>query len=175
MFLLYRYKKNGLPYGLIKLHEFLLEDIILYFEKGQFIKKRVKEARKNVKQALRFAKRKKIYPSIKTERAHELTEEVLEEIEYTHQVLKETAAVMESMITLIKEERVGNIPSLINTARDRFRDNKFDEGMELLKEAKDNLEIKFLLKSREKYLAGIGSEVKKIKYDIQRKRKQFLG
>ena len=68
MSILFRYKKNGLPSGLIKLHEFLLEDIIQYFEKGKTIKKRVKEARKTVKQALRFAKRKKLYPVSKTDK-----------------------------------------------------------------------------------------------------------
>ena len=175
MFFLYRYKKYGLPYGLIKLHEFLLEDIIVYFEKGKFTRKRVKEARKAVKQALRFAKKKKIYPSIKTDRANELLEELLEEVEYTHQVLKETATEMESMITLIKEERVGNVPSLINTAREHFRNNELEKGMELLRESQGKLGINFLLKTREKVLAGIGSEVKKIKYEIQTKRKQSLG
>jgi hypothetical protein len=175
MFLLYRYKKYGLPYGLIKLHEFLLEDIIVYFEKGKFARNRIKEARKAVKQALRFAKRKKIYPSVKTDRANELLGELLEEIEVTHQVLKETAAEMESMINLIKEERVGNIPSLINTAREYFRNNELEKGMELLRESQSKLGIKFFLKTRENALAGIGGEVKKIKYEIQRKRKQFLG
>lgn len=173
MFLLYRYKKNGLPYGLIKLHEFLLEDIIVCFEKGKFTRKRVKEARKAVKQALRFAKKKKIYPSIKTDRANELLEELLDEVEYTHQVLKETAIEMESMITLIKEERVGNISSLINTARERFRNKELEKGMELLREAQMMLGEKFLLKTREKALAGISSEVKKIKYEIQQKRVNF--
>jgi len=175
MFLLYRYKKYGLAYGLIKLHEYLLEDIIVYFEKGKFTRKRIKEARKAVKQALRFAKRKKIYPSVKTDLANELLKELLEEIEITHQVLKETAAEMERMITLIKEERVGNVPSLINTAREHFRNNELEKGMKLLRESQSKLGIKFLLKTRENSLAGIGSEIKKIKYEIQRKRKQFLG
>jgi len=47
--------------------------------------------------------------------------------------------------------------------------------MKLLRESQSKLGIKFLLKTRENSLAGIGSEVKKIKYEIQRKRKQFLG
>jgi len=172
--LLSRYKKNGLPYGLIKLHEFLLEDIIVYFEKGKFIKKRVKKAHKAIKQALRFAKKKKIYPSIKTDLAHDLMKEVLEEIKVTHKVLKEKAAAMESMITRIKEERVGNIPSQINSARDHFRENDFEKGMEILKEIQNDLKIKFLLKTRKTFLAGCGGEIKKIKYDLQRQRGQFL-
>ena len=169
MFLLHRYKKNGLPYGLIKLHEFLLEDIIVHFEKGNFIEKRLKMARKAVKQAIRFAKKKKIYPSSKTEQARELLEQLVAEVELTHQVLKETATEMENMITLIEEERVGNLPSLINSARMHFRENEFKEGIELLKEAQNKLGVKALLKTREKMIAGIGSNVKNLKYEIQRK------
>jgi hypothetical protein len=175
MFFLCQYKKNGLPYGLIKLHEFLLEDIIVYFEKGKFARKRIRATRKAVKQALRFAKRKKIYPSVKTDLANELLLELLEEIEFIQQVLKETAIEMESMINSIKEERVGNIPSLINSAREHFRNNELEKGMKMLREAQSKLGIKFLLKTRENALAGISSEVKKIKYEIQRKGKQFLG
>ena len=173
MFSLYRYKKNGLPYGLIKLHEFLLEDIILYFEKGKFIRKRVKEVRKTIKQALRFAKKKKIYPSKKTDRALELMEELLEEVDYTHQVLKETAIEMESMITQIKEERIEKISSLINTVREHFREKELEKGMELLKEAQSELGKKFLLKTRKNFLTGIDSEIKKIKYEIEKKLKKL--
>jgi hypothetical protein len=166
MFLLYRYKKNGLPSGLIKLHEFLLEDIILYFERDKFIRKRVKKARKTIKQALRFAKKKKVYPSKKTDLALELMEELLEEVDYTHQVLKKAAIEMESMIIQIREERVVNISSLIHTAREHFREKELEKGMELLKEAQSELEKKFLLKTRNNILTGIHSEIKKIKHEI---------
>jgi len=175
MFLLYGYKKNGLPYGLIKLHEFLLKDILSYFERGRFTRKRVRDARKAVKKALRFAKKKKTYPSVETGRARELLVELLEEVEYTHRVLKETAAEMENMITEIKEERVENILSQVNTAREHFRENELEKGIELLKESQIKLEEKFLLKTRERVLAGISSEVKKIRYEIQKKKGQFLG
>jgi len=37
MFWRYRYKKKGLASGLVKIHEFLLEDIIHYFEKGNAV------------------------------------------------------------------------------------------------------------------------------------------
>lgn len=171
MFSLYRYKKNGLPYGLIKLHEFLLEDIILYFEKGKFIRKRANEARKAIKQALKFAKKKNVYSSKKTNRALELMEELLEEVDYTHQVLKKTAIEMESMITQIKEERVAQISSLISKAREHFRENKLEKGMGFLKEAQSELEKKYLLETRKKFLTGIDSEIKRIKYEIEKKLK----
>ena len=169
MFSLYRYKKSGLPYGLIKLHEFLLADIIVYFEKGKFSRKRVKEARKAVTKALRLAKRKKIYPSIKISEAIETMEELLEEIEHTHRVFKETAIEMERAMTLIREEKVGNVLPLLKTARNQFRDNEFENGIELLKESKVRMKRKHLEKTREKILAGINSEVKKIRYEIQNK------
>jgi hypothetical protein len=54
------YKSNGLPDGLIKLHEFLLRDVIAYFEKGKVARKKLKHARKAVNQALKMAQKKKI-------------------------------------------------------------------------------------------------------------------
>ena len=169
MLFFFRYRKNGLPSGLIKIHEFLLEDIVLYFEKGKTIKKRVKAARKAVKQALRFAKRKKVYPSDKTERAVELMEALQEEVEYTHQVLKKSAAEMEALIIHIKEEKVGRVSTLINTARKHFRKNELEKGMGLLDEAQKQLAEKFLLKTRKAFLTGIDSEIKKLKREIENK------
>lgn len=171
MFTLYRYKKNGLPSGLIKLHEFLLEDIILYFERGRFIGKRIKKARRAIKQAIRFAKKKKIYPSKKTDLILECMEELREEVDYTYQVLQKAAVEMESMIIQIKEERVEDISLLINTARDHFREKEHEKGTELLEEAQNELEKKLLLKTRKNVLAGFDSEIKKIKYEIGKKQK----
>jgi hypothetical protein len=169
MFLLYRYKKNGLPSGLIKLHEFLLEDIIQYFEKEKTIRKRVKEARKTVKKALRFSKKKKIYPSSKTDRAVELMAELREEVDYTHQVLTKSAAEMEALINQIMKERVEDVSSLIDNARIHFRKSELDEGMRLLKEAQKKLAKKFLLETRKMFTTGIDSEIKKIKRQIESK------
>jgi len=169
MFSLYRYKKNGLPYGLIRLHEFLLEDIISYFERGKFIRKRVKEARKKVKQAVRFAKKKKIYPSQKTNQALELMEELLEEVRYTRQVLKKSAIEMERVLSEINDVGFINISALIMTARENFKEKKLERGMELLKEAQNKLGKKFLSKTRKKVLTGFNSEIKKIKYEIEKK------
>jgi len=171
MFSLYRYKKNGLPSGLIKLHEFLLEDVISYFERGKFIRKRVKKARKTIKQALRFAKKKKIYPSQKTNQAFELMEELLEEVRYTRQVLKKSAIEMERVLSEINDERFINISALIMTARENFKEKELEKGMELLKEAQNKLGKKLLSKTRKKFLTGIDSEIKTIKYEIEKKQK----
>lgn len=172
MFSLFRYKKNGLPSGLIKLHEFLLEDIILYFEKGKFVRKRVREARKAIKQALRFAKKKKIYPSQKTTLAYTLMEELYEETDYTRQVLKEAAIEMEHLITQIEEERVLNTGTLIDNARQYFLEKEFEKGMTLLKQAQNQLEKKSLSKTRKTFLTNAKSEIKKIKHEIEKKQKQ---
>ena len=170
MFSFYRYKNNGLPHGLIRLHEFLIKDIIEHFERGKSPRKRVKKSRKAVLKAIRLAKRKKIYPSIKISQTIEMMEEVLEEIDCTHRVIKETASEMDRAMTLIRQETVGNVLPLLNTARRQFRDNEFENGIELLKESKERMKRKFLEKTREEILAGINSEVKKMKYKIQKKR-----
>ena len=174
MFFLYRYKNNGLPHGLIRLHEFLIKDIIEYFERGKYAKKRIKKAKKGVVKAIRLAKRKKIYPSVKISQAIEMIKEVLEEIDYTHRAIKETANEMDRAMILIRQETVGNILPLLNTARRQFRDNEFENGVEMLKESKDRMKRKFLEKTREEILAGMNSEVKKLKYEIQKRREKLM-
>jgi hypothetical protein len=83
-------------------------------------------------------------------------EEWLDEVEITHQALKEMAAEVANIISLIKQERVGDVPSLINTAREHFRNNELEKGMKMLRESHSKLGIKFLLKTREDALAGTG-------------------
>jgi len=167
MLWLFRYKKSGLASGLIKIHEFLLEDIIQYFEKGRPIKKRVKEARKTVKKALRFGKKKKIYPQAKTDRALELLEEMQEELNYTRHAILESAAELESVILQIKEEKVQTAYSLISNAREHFKRAKLEEGRQLLIEAQKQLGVKLLLKTRNTFLTGIDSKIKKLKREIE--------
>ena len=171
MFFLYGFKKNGLPYGLTKFHQFLLEDIISYFEKGESTKKRVHEIRKSIRQAIRFAQKKKIYPSLKTNRAVELFEEIYEELEVTHNVLKEAAIEMENMINQVKEERVIKTHSLVVEAQEYFKEKEIEAGTKLLQKAHDELNEKLLLKTRKKVLAGFYSEIKRIKYEIEEKEK----
>jgi len=169
MFWLYRYKKNGLASGLVKIHEFLLEDIIQYFEKGKSIKKRVKEARKTVKKAIRFGKKKKVYPNDKTDRALELMEELQQELNYTHQVINESAAELDNLILQIKEERVASVYALISSAREHFRKNELEQGNRLLKEAQKQLGKKLLLQTRKDFLTGIDSKIKKLKREIEKR------
>jgi len=65
MFFLYRYKKSGLPHGLIRLHEFLVKDIIEHFEMGKYARKRIKKSRKAVLKAIRLARGRKYTLALK--------------------------------------------------------------------------------------------------------------
>lgn len=166
MFFLFQYSKAGLPGGLITLHESLLESITSYFEKGESVKTRVSEIRKSLRDAITFAKKKRIYPSSKTNRAAELMEEMYEELELTHKILKESAIEMENMINRIKEERVINVHSIITEAQEYFKIKEIDAGVQLLEKAQKELKGKRLLKTRKKVFAGYNSEMKKLKYEF---------
>ena len=169
MFFLYGYKKNGLPYGLVRIHQFLLRDIIAYFEKGESTKKRMKKIRKTLKQAVKFARKKQVYPSVKTNKAIELMEEIYDELEVTQKVLKEAAAEMDNLINEIKEERVIKLHSIVTDAQEYFKGKRIDTGITLLQKAQNELKERMLIKTRKKVLAGLNSEVKKIQYEIETK------
>jgi ribosome maturation protein Sdo1 len=121
MFFLFQYSKAGLPGGLINLHQSLLESITSYFEKGESVKTRVREIRKSLRDTITFAKKKRIYPSSKTNRAAELMEEMYEELELTHKILKRIANEMEKMINQIKEKRVIGVHSILPRRRNILR------------------------------------------------------
>ncbi|NLD39579.1 MAG: hypothetical protein GX654_22225 [Desulfatiglans sp.] len=166
MFFLFQYSKAGLPGGLINLHQSLLESITSYFEKGESVKTRVREIRKSLRDAITFAKKKRIYPSSKTNRAAELMEEMYEELELTHKILKEAAIEMENMINKIKEERVINVHSIITEAQEYFKIKEVDAGIQLLEKAQKELKEKLLVKTRKKVFAGYNSELKKLKHEF---------
>lgn len=166
MFSLFRYKKNGLPYGLIFIHEFLVRDIFGYFEKGRFVRKKVRSARKATKSALRFAKKKKTFPSKKTAEALDALEQVQDELEYTRKVIQTAFEEAANIIEMIRREKVGEIIPLVEKAREQFQDHDLQGGMELLKEAQENLKNDFLPKSRKAALGGFESDIKKLKQEL---------
>jgi len=170
MIFLFNYKRHGLPYGLIKIHEFLVNDVFSYFEKGRFVRKKIKKAQKNLKSAIRFARKKKIYPSIKTTLTVNDLRDLQDEIEYTNRVIKATSAEMEKMILKIKEEMIGDVLTLLEDARNAFKEDKFQVGLDLLKEAQLRLEKKYLINARKEILGGFNSEVRNIKNLIWEKR-----
>jgi hypothetical protein len=166
------YKRNGLPYGLIRLHEFLLRDMIAYFEKGKVARRKIKDARKAVKQALKMARKKRINPSLKINLARQALEELREETDYTRKVLRAAAEEMDNAIRIIEEERVGEAISLIDRAHEHFRNREIDKGMDLLRESQPKMEKKILEKARTAILGGIHGDVKKLKYELQERRKK---
>jgi hypothetical protein len=167
MLSLSRYRKKGLPEGLIRLHEFLLEDMIVYFEKDKLTRKKTKEARKAVKQALKLARKKKINPGVRINQAREFIEELREEVEYTRKVLQATAEEMENALRHIEEERIEEALTLIDRARERFRGKEIEKGLQALKESQGKMDKKILDKTRKAVLAGIHSNVKKLKYELE--------
>jgi hypothetical protein len=161
------YKRKGLHLGLIKLHEFLVEDMIAYFEKGKLTRKKMKEARKAFKQAIKVAKKKKINPGIKINLAREAIEELRQEIEYTRKVVQATAGEMENAIRQIEEERIKEVLSQVILAREHFRNKEIEKGLEALKESQSKMGKKILEKTRKVVLAGIQSDVKNLKYELE--------
>lgn len=167
MLLLSRYKRKELPHRLIRIHESLVEDMIAYFEKGRITREKMKEARKAVKLALKLAKKKKINPGVKINQAREVLEELRGEVQYTRKVVRATAEEMEKAVQHIEEERIGGVQALIDRARERFRNKEIEKGLDLLKEAQGKMTKKVLDKTRQAILAGIHSEVKNLKYELE--------
>ena len=172
MLLLSRYRRKELPHKLIRIHESLVEEMIVYFEKGKLPRAKMKEAGKALKQALKLAKKKKINPGVKINQARENLEGLREEVQYTLKVVRATAEEMEKAIRHIEEERIGQVLALMDRARERFRDKQLEKGLEALREAQGKMTKKILDKTRQAVLAGIRSEVKNLKYELEERRRK---
>ena len=172
MFSLFRYQRNGLPHGLITIHEFVVRDIFHYFEKSRFVRKKTRNARKAINAALRFARKKKAYPSKKTAEVLDALGQMQDELEYTHKVIVTAFEEAEKIVNLIKQEKVGEIIPLVEEARERFKNHDLEGGMEQLKAAQENLKNKFLLKSRKATLGGLDSDIKELKHELMGREKR---
>ena len=170
MLFLLRYNKDGIPYGLIKFHDLLVEDTVKYFEKGKQIRKGIKEASKAHKKALKIAKKKKRNPGVMIETALSAIKGFSDEIEYIRRALKATYDNMEKALKEIEQERIQEPITLIENARELFTNNDFEKGMELLKESKEKVGKKELLKTRAALFRGISNEVKDLKREIEKLR-----
>jgi predicted RND superfamily exporter protein len=168
----FRYQRNGLPYGLITIHEFLVRDIFRYFEKSRFVRKKTRNARKAINAALRFARKKKTYPSKKTAEVLDALGQMQDELEYTHKVIVTAFEEAETIINLIKQEKVGEIIPLVEEARARFKNHDIEGGMEQLKAAQENMKNRFLLKSRKATLGGLDSHIKELKHELMGRAKR---
>jgi hypothetical protein len=102
--------------------------------------------------------------------AHGARDALLEEVEYTRKVIRATADEMDEAIKRIEEERVGEVMTLIDRARDRFRDKDIDKAMDLLKESQTKMANKILERTRTAILGGIHSEVKNLKYELEERK-----
>jgi hypothetical protein len=169
---LFRYKKNGIPFGLIRFHDLLLKDTVEYFEKGKLIRKRGKEARRAIKRALKIAKKNKRNPAEKIARAIGVLRGFGEELEITRKALRTTYNNIESALNQIEEERIDEPFTLIENARQLFIKNDFKKGIKLLEDSKEKFGKKVLSKTRKAFLGGISSEVRKLKAEIERSRKK---
>ncbi|WP_319407933.1 hypothetical protein [uncultured Desulfosarcina sp.] len=170
MFSFFRYKRDGLPYGLITNHEFMVQDIFSYFEKGHFVRQKTRNARKAIKAALRFARKKKTFPSNKTTDALNALEQIKDEIEYTHKVISTAFEEAESIIQMIMKEKVGEVFPLVEKAREQFKNHDIEGGMELLKDVQEKLKNRFLPISRKEALAGFDSDIKKLKHELMERK-----
>jgi hypothetical protein len=170
MFAFFRYKKNGLPYGLITVHECLVRDLFDYFENGRWVRRQTRCARKAINAAIRFAKRKKTYPSSKTADALNALEQIQDELEYTHKAMLTAFEEAENIVKLIMQEKVGEMIPLVEKATAQFKNHDLEGGMALLKEAQEKLKNRFLLKSRRTALAGLDSDVKRLKHELMERR-----
>lgn len=166
-----RYKKNGLPLGLIRIHQVIIKDTVDHFEKGKYIRARIKQARKAVKKALRVAKKQNINPGLKIGVALEAFEQIREELEYTRKSLLATSSQIYDALERIQQERIEEPLSLIENARELFREKQIERGIETLKKSQGVMEKKVLIKTRTAIFGGISNEVIDLKEEIEELRK----
>ena len=166
------YKRNGLPEGLIRLHEFLLRDVIGYFEKGKLTRRKLRDARKAVNQALKMARKKRVKPTLKINLARQALRELFKETEYTREVLRATAAEMDTAIRRIETERIWEVISLIERASEHFGNKEIGKATDLLRDSRTKMKNRVLEKTRTAVLGGIHSDVKNLKYELLERSKK---
>jgi len=171
MFFLFRYDKDGIPQGLIRFYDLLVEDTVAYFEKGKAIRKRIKDARKAIDKAVKLASKKKRNPGVMLTTAHKAFQGLQSEVEYTRKALKAISDNMEKALKQIEQERIKEPVALIEKARGCFERKDIEKGIALLKESKEKAEKKQLLKTRTALFCGISDEVKDLKHEIEGVRK----
>ena len=171
MFSFLRYKRNGLPYGLITVHEFLLKDIFRYYESNRLMRKRSRIARRAIKSAIKFCKKKNAYPSKKTSEAMNAVLQIDKDLDYTQKAIQTTSNEIETAIQMIRQEKTEVVLSLIRDARMNFKAHDFHSGMILLQQAQAKLANSFLKESRTAIFGGLDSELKVLKKELVHKKK----
>jgi hypothetical protein len=163
----FRYKRDGLPLSLIRVHDAILKSTVDYFEKAKDVRKGLKQARKAVKQALKFAKKKNINPGIKIGAAREALEGIREELKFTRKSIAKTYSNLDEALDRIQNERLMQPLFLIEKAHELFREKQVDKGMEMLRKSLDELDKKVLVKTRTALFAGTSNQVTALKDEIE--------
>ena len=172
----FRYKRDGLPLSLIKVHDDILKSTVDYFEKAKEVRKGIKQARKAVKQAVKFAKKKNTNPGIKIGMAREALEGIREELSYTRKSIAKTYSNLDEALDRIQNERLMQPLFLIDKAHELFREKQVEKGMETLKKSLEELDKKVLVKTRTALFAGTSNQVTALKNEIEEyKKRQRLG
>jgi seryl-tRNA synthetase len=174
MFFLFRYNKDGIPYGLIKFHDSFIREIVKYFEKGRQVRRQIREARKAINKAFKLARKKKRKPGVMIDTALGVIRGLNDEIEYTRKALRATHENMENALKQIEQERIEEPITLIESAQELFEKKNFQKGLELLQESREKLNKKLLLKTRTALFSGISSEVKDLKREIEKLKQNKL-
>jgi len=168
----FRYKRDGLPLSLIKVHDAILKGTVDYFEKGKDVRKGMKQARKAVKKALKLAKKKNINPGIKIGMAREALEGIHEELKYTRKAIAKTYSNLDAALDRIQNERLMEPLFLIEKAHELFREKQIERGMEMLRKSQVELEKKDLVKTRTSLFAGTSNEITELKDEIEEYKQQ---
>jgi hypothetical protein len=161
------YNKNGLPRGLIEVHDILLKDTVEYFENGKGVRKGIKEAQKAIKKSLKLSKKRKINTLEPIEDARQVLDDLRDEVEFESQVLKATFVHMEKTLGQILEERIQEPLTLMENARELCRKKEFKKAGELLRESQAKMEKKELGKTRTAILGGLLNEMKELRSEIE--------
>ncbi len=165
------YDKNGLPHGLIKVHDSVLEDTVEYFEKGKDFRKIAKEARKAIKKALKLTKKKDIKMLEAIEKVRTLITDFREEMGFTRKVIATTSLNMEDALKLIIEERIDEPLAMMDNARDLFRKKEYEKAREMLEKSQKEIEKKALEKTRTALFGGLSNDIIDLKKEIEERRK----
>jgi hypothetical protein len=164
--LIFRCSKGDIPLLLVTLHDFMIRELLGFFEKGRIVRKKTKEARKAINKALKIAKKKRRNPGVMIGTAIKTIKGLNDDIEYTRKILQATFHSMEKALDQIQKERIEDPTELIENAQVYFEKKNFEKGLELLKASKDKINTKVLLKTRTAIFGGI-SEIKDFKQEIE--------
>jgi hypothetical protein len=172
----FRYKKDGLPLSLIKVHDDILKATVDYFEKAREIRNGLKQARKAVKQALKFAKKKNINPGTKIGMARDALEGIREELKFTRKSIAKTYSNLDEALDRIQNERLMQPLFMIEKAHELFREKQIEKGMEMLRKSQEELDKKVLVNTRTALFAGTSNQVTELKDEIEEyKERKRLG